>query len=148
MRLPAVVFVGLLFAIDPLFAQQKPDFSGHWVMVSPVEGAGQEQVVTQDATTLKVAPAAGGPGPTLVYRLDGTEGRTVLTGDGSGVMISKAAWKGTQLKIANTVTTSDGQTLNQTLVWSLDGEGRLVIEVQLARPGAPPTNTTMVYRKQ
>lgn len=57
------VCVGLLLTIGPLFAQQRPDFSGHWVMVSPLDGAEQEQVVTQDATTLTVAPAAGGGRP-------------------------------------------------------------------------------------
>jgi hypothetical protein len=137
----------LLFgtSIGAPFAQQKPDFSGHWVMVSPSEGAGQEQVVTQDATTLTVAPAAGGQGQVLVYKLDGTESRTVLP---QSVMISKAAWTGNQLTITSTSAAPGGQTLDQTLVWSLDGEGRLVIEVQLTRTGMPPTKTTMVYRKQ
>jgi hypothetical protein len=137
----------LLFAasIGVANAQQKPDFSGHWVMASPPDGVGQEQVVTQNATTVTVAPAAGGAGPTLVYKLDGSENRTVLP---DSVMTSKAAWTGTQLTITGTATAPGGQTLDQTLVWSLDSEGHLIIEVQLVRPGDSPTKTTMVYRKQ
>jgi hypothetical protein len=142
LRRPTVaVFVGLLCTVGTPFAQQQPNFSGHWVMVSPPEGAWQEQVVTQDASTLTVA----GAGPTLVYKLDGSENRTVLP---DGVMTSKATWTGNHLTITGTATAPGGQTLDQTLVWSLDSEGRLVIEVQLTRAGMPPTKTTMVYRRQ
>ena len=42
------------FTITANGQTEKPDFSGRWVMVSPAEGAGQEQVIKQDATTLTV----------------------------------------------------------------------------------------------
>jgi hypothetical protein len=50
------------------------------------------EVVTQNATTLTVAPAAGGAGPNMVYKLDGTENRMTLP---ESVMTSKAAWTDT-----------------------------------------------------
>jgi hypothetical protein len=119
---------------------EKPDFSGRWVMVSPAEGAGLEQVVKQDATTLTIGPTP--EGQLVVYKLDGTENRIVMT---SGVvMTSKASWTGNQLTI--TSTTPSG--LDQKQVWSIDGDGKLVIDVQNTLPTQAPIKMTMTYKKQ
>jgi hypothetical protein len=119
---------------------EKPDFSGRWVMVTPAEGAGLEQVVKQDATTLTIGPTP--EGQLVVYKLDGTENRIVMT---SGVvMTSKASWTGNQLTI--TSTTPSG--LDQKQVWSIDGDGKLVIDVQNTLPTQAPIKMTMTYKKQ
>lgn len=128
------------FTITVRGQTEKPDFSGRWVMVSPAEGAGLEQVVKQDATTLTIGPTP--EGQLVVYKLDGSENRIVMT---SGVvMTSKASWTGNQLTI--TSTTPSG--LDQKQVWSIDGDGKLVIDVQNTLPTQAPIKMTMTYKKQ
>jgi hypothetical protein len=97
--------VGILLAMAVTSAQEKPNFAGQWVLVSPAEGEGQEQTVTQDATTLTTAHASEGHGHRWVYKLDGTESRNVLVSHGNAVVtLSKASWDGNRLRIASDTT--------------------------------------------
>jgi hypothetical protein len=43
-----VLSVGLLLLQASFLAQEKPDFSGRWVVLAPADGAGSEQRVTHD----------------------------------------------------------------------------------------------------
>jgi hypothetical protein len=134
------VLMVLGFTITASGQTEKPDFSGRWVMVTPAEGAGQEQVVKQDATTLTIGPTP--EGQLVVYKLDGSENRIGLA---SGVvMTSKASWTGNQLTI--TSTTPSG--LDQKQVWSIDGEGKLVIDVQNTLAAQAPIKMTMTYKRR
>ena len=56
-------------------AQTKPNFSGTWIVVTPAEGAGQEEVVRHTATTLSTSHASSSDGHDATYKLDGTESR-------------------------------------------------------------------------
>lgn len=130
-------------------ARQTPNFSGRWVMVSPPDGAGEEQTVTQDATTLSTAHAAEGPDHHAVYKLDGTESRNVMGSHGSEIVTpSRASWSGPQLTITSATTYPDGRKADQKEVWSLDPQGRLVIDLTQTMTGRPTTTMRRVHAKK
>jgi hypothetical protein len=126
-----VLSVGLLLLQASFLAQEKPDFSGRWVVLAPADGAGSEQRVTYDrkANTLTLAHDSEGDGHKLVYKLDGTENRNALTSHGSEIVIlSKAQWTGDQITITSVATYPDGRRMESKQVWSLDAGGQLVID--------------------
>ncbi len=148
-KLLLTVLTAITLGVVAIAAQQKPNFSGRWVTVSPTEAAGQEQVVTHDAATLTTGHASEGGGHGAVYKLDGTESRNVLTSHGEPIVTrSKAAWSGAQLTITSNTTYPDGRTRESKEVWSLDAEGRLVIEVNLTVSGQQPMTIKMVSVKK
>ncbi len=141
--------MGLLVGLAGVSAQEKPNFAGRWVLVSPPESAGQEQVVTQDAATLTTAHASSGHGHRSVYALDGSESRNALTSHGHEIVtVSKTTWNRERLTIESETTYPDGRKLQATDVWSLDAEGRLLIE--RTERGLTPSPSTMklVYGKR
>jgi hypothetical protein len=141
--------VGILLALAVASAQEKPDFAGRWVLMSPAEGAGQEHTVTQDAATLTTAHASTGHGHRMVYKLDGTESRNVLVSHGSDIVtLSKASWNGNQLTIMSDTTYSDGRKRYVKEVWSFGGDGRLVVEFNETGLEASPKTTTLVYTRR
>ncbi len=143
------VLAGIWLLVPVASAQQKPDFSGRWAIVSPSDHAGLEQVVKHDATTLSTSHESEGGGHASIYKLDGSESRNVIVSHGSDlVTLSKASWTGNKLTITSTTTYSDGRKLDQRQVWSLDSDGRLVIEVTESMQGRPPTTITMVHKKR
>jgi hypothetical protein len=122
--------VGLLCIVATASGQSKPDFSGRWVVVSPPDVAGQERDVRHDATTLSTSHPSEGGGHGAVYKLDGSESRNALASHGNEIVsISTASWTRDRLTVRTTTTQPDGRRSDQTQVWSLDAEGRLVIEV-------------------
>jgi hypothetical protein len=141
--------VGLLLALAAISAQQKPSFTGRWVLVSPAEGAGQEHTITQDAATLTTGHVSEGGGHGMVYKLDGTESRNVLVSHGSDIVtVSKASWNGNQLTITSETTYPDNRKRHVNEVWSLGGDGRLVVEFTETWLGASPRTTKLVYAKR
>jgi hypothetical protein len=100
--------IGLLVVVGlaALSAQEKPNFTGRWVLVTPAESAGQER------------------------------------------SLSKASWNGNQLTIDSDTTYPDGRRRRTTAVWSLDDEGRLVIDFTESGPiSASPKTTKLVYAR-
>jgi hypothetical protein len=126
----AVILIGLALPVLA-GAQQKPDFSGRWVVVEPAGEAGGEQQITHDlqANTLTIAHDSEGHGHKLVYKLDGTESRNALASHGSEIVIlSKAMWTGNQIAIRSLATYPDGRRMDSKQVWSLDAGGQLIVE--------------------
>jgi hypothetical protein len=124
-----------------LGAQAKPDFSGKWVMDSPAPpaatgergggrggfqpGFGPEFTVKQDAASLTITRA--GQATPLVYKLDGSESKNMVTRNGQQQeQIANATWDGNKLVIV-TVVNFQGNAGEQRRVLSLDA-GSLVIE--------------------
>ena len=141
--------VVLLLAFVATRAQEKPNFTGQWVLVSPAEAAGQEQTVTHDAATLTTGHASTGDGHRAVYKLDGTESRNVVVSHGSDIVtLSKASWTGNQLTMTSDTTYPDGRKRQAKQVWSLDGEGRLVIDFTESWLGEAPKTMRLVYRRR
>jgi hypothetical protein len=128
-RRALIVAVVLVLAVTVTSAQEKPNFAGRWVVTSPATDAGLEHTVTQTAATLTTGHPSSGHGHRAVYKLDGTESRNVLVSHEEEIVtLSKASWSGNHLTITADTTYPDGRKWQTRQVWSLDGEGRLVIE--------------------
>ena len=103
-----IVLLGIAFATG-VEAQQKPDFTGTWVVVTPADSAGQEQFVRHTPTTLSTGHAAEGDGHNALYKLDGSESRNELGSRGQVIVtISKAVWEGATLVITSSTPYSNG----------------------------------------
>jgi hypothetical protein len=106
-------------------------------MVSPEPG--YQQVIKQDPTSLTVTsyesagPTEGQRPITVTYKFDGTDQRDAG--------FSKIAWDGPILRVERADATG---AVNQVLLWSLDSQGQLVLEVQNA--GRKPRQ--QIYKRQ
>jgi hypothetical protein len=135
--------------VAALAAQQRPNFSGRWVQESPTDGAGQEQIVKHDATTLSTEHGSEGGGHRAVYKLDGTTSRNAIGSHGSEIVTeSQASWKDDRLTITSTTTYPDGRRRLATEVWTLDAAGKLVIEVKEAIDGKSTADVKVVFVKR
>ena len=129
--------------------QQRPNFSGRWVIVLPEKGAGQEQVIKHDEKTLSKTPMSNRGGLPANYQLDGVERRNVLPMNGEQIVItSKASWEGNKVVISSTESYPTGQKLNIREVWSLDEQGRLVIEMSETAERQPARVVKIVMQKK
>jgi len=132
-------------------AQQKPNFSGRWVIVSPKEGAGREQIVTQtDKTLTTERVAAKGSERKMTYQLDGVERRLSMSSHGSEVVVlAKASWEADRLVIASIESYPNGMKTQTRDVWSLDAKGQLVVDSAETGPkGEKGPVTQIVYARK
>jgi hypothetical protein len=151
MTIHKVIFtvLSMCTAVAVTSAQEKPNFAGRWVVVSPAAEAGQEQTVTHTAATLATGHASEGHGHRAVYRLDGTENRNVVTSHGEDIVtLSKAAWSGNQLTITSDTTYPDGRTWHTTQAWSLDESGRLIIDFSESGLTPAPATSRRVFTRR
>jgi hypothetical protein len=163
----AIATAALVAGTVGLGAQAKPDFSGKWVMDPPPvaapatdnagrgggrgaggaagfqPGFGPEFTIKQDANTITISRV--GQATPLVYKLDGSESKNMVTRAGQQQeQVAKASWEGSRLVIATEVN-FQGNTADQRRVLSLEG-GNLVIEqTNPGRNGGGPTK--VVYKK-
>lgn len=143
------VWLASLAAVTPR-PQAHTDFSGRWTFdraksAQPWNGRiviaailGDECVVTQDATSLRLAITTGGRKVTAVYNLTG-ESRNLSPGDIP--VTSRTAWEGDRLAIASVsavIVKGEHVTIETRRVMWLDGEGNLMIE----RTGTPASEVT------
>jgi len=142
-------FVFALPVMAAAGAQDKPNFTGTWVAVSPAEAAGQEQEVRHTATTLSTGHASEGGGHQATYKLDGSESRNEIMSHGEPIVtLSRAAWEGNKVVITSATTYPDGGKLDSKETWSMDSEGRLVFEFTQTATGLPPRSMTVVFTKK
>ena len=128
---------------------QRPNFSGRWVIVEPPKGAGQEQVVKHDDKMLSKTPVSDRGGPPATYELDGMEHRSVMSMRGEQIVtVTKAAWEGNTLVVTILESYPNGMKLNVKEVWSLDAQGRLVVEYTESAQGQKPQVTKVVLQKK
>jgi hypothetical protein len=153
----ARIAVALLALTVPVVAQQKPiaqqkpvvqkrpDFSGTWVIVSPKEGAGKEQIVTQDDKTLTTALWSSGGGHKVVFQLDGVERRMALPSQGADItLLAKASWDAGRLVITTDASYPGGMRTHSADTWSIDAQGQLVIDSAETGPGGVPGPTMKI----
>lgn len=127
--------------------QERPNFSGRWVKVSPA-GDGSAQVVEQDATTMTVYYESDGAGTVVSYKLDGTEAaRSTLVHETNLVILARAEWIDGALKITETRTFPGAPKTQETQLWRLDAQGRLIVEFTNTTDGQKPTSGVRVSRK-
>lgn len=112
------------------------NFGGTW---APVEGVNPpvNLVVTQTADRL----AAGSGDDAIECRLDGQATRQKID-----TVEVRCAWTGDVLTMTIAITAEFGDTTTQQQMWSIDPQGRLVIELTRIRQGQPVTRTS-VYRR-
>ena len=111
-----------------ILATQKPNFSGRWLIVSPPEGAGKEQVVKQDDKTVSIGSGVPG-GRQTTYQLDGQEHKTSVSMRGESIVIvSKAVWEGNKLVLTSDTSYPNGMKTKSIEYWSLDEKGQFVID--------------------
>lgn len=151
MRNCAVVVsvVGVLALGAAVGAQDRPNFTGVWVQVSPTEGAGTAQHIKHEGDRLSTAHDSNGGGHASTYRLDGVESRNVVTSHGTDI-VSKtvAAWEGQQLVMTSATEYPDGRRTNDKQVWSLDSTGQLVIVMTRTMTGLEPMSIKLVFAKK
>ena len=129
--------------------QTRPNFSGRWTIVVPEKGAGQEQIIKHDDKTLSKTPVSERGGPPATYQIDGVEHRTVMPmRDEQIVVVSRAAWEGNKLVINTTESYPTGMKLTVKEVWSLDEQGRLVIDVTEGAERQPSRTMKVVMQKK
>ena len=150
-RLVAILVACALVAGAGVIArdQQRPNFSGRWAIVIPEKGAGQEQVIKHDEKTLTKTPVSQRGGPPATYQIDGLEHRRVMAmRDEQIVIVTKAAWEGNTLVIVTNESYPTGQKLTIREVWSLDDQGRLVIESSETAERQPPRVMKIVMQRK
>lgn len=139
----------LLMAVVGTLAQERPDFSGTWVVVSPAASSGEETTIKHDATTFTHGHASEGGGHSFTYKLDGTETRHTMPSHGAEIVIlAKASWDGPRLVIVERVTYPDGRKAEGTTVWSLDAQGLLVREFVRTSEGKPQQTTKEISKRK
>jgi hypothetical protein len=126
----------MLWLLSVAVAVAIPNFAGTW---APIEGVNPpvNLVVTQTADRF----TAGAGDDALECRLDGQPTKQKVD-----TVELQCAWKGDTLTIVITITAEFGDTTQQTQTWSLDAQGRLVIETTRTRQGVPVIRQAL-YRR-
>ena len=141
----ALMPVAVLAAGQP----QRPNFSGRWAIVEPAKGAGMEQVIKHDDKTLSKTPMSERGGPPATYQLDGIERRSVIPMSGQEIVVlTKAAWEANTVVVVTTESYPTGQKLTVKEVWSMDAQGRLVIDVTETAERQPPQSLKVILQKK
>jgi len=160
----------LLMAIPTaVAAQDKPDFSGRWILVSsstPDPSAAQTLTVRQTVTRTNVR---GGPmqpffsaliverqfadrAATATYQI-GVQGGMVggIVGGGGAETRRSVRWEGNRLVIEtgsySYPARRDGPYSEHIEEWQLDAAGRLLLSVTERRSGAEEASNTFTYQK-
>jgi hypothetical protein len=130
-------------------AEQHPDFTGTWVVVSPKDMVGQQESIAHDATMLVRGHSSESGEHLFAYKLDGSESRNVITMGGQDIVtLSRASWSGDHLTIAGSTTYPDGRKLEQNETWTLGKDGRLSIEYSQTMGGKTVAQGTVIYQRQ
>ena len=128
-----------------LAQQQRPSFSGTWIIQPPNKAAGVETVVKQDDKTITVT----NPGRTLTHVLDGAERKqTMASRIGDIVMLTKAAWEGGTIVITTSTSYPNNIRTVEKETWSIDAQGQLVIDFTETAAGQAPRVLKVVHKKK
>ena len=132
LRLLAPLVAALVVA--GVSAQQKPDFSGTWIVSSPSKSAGKEHVIKHGGSTLSTTM---GRRP-VTYQLDGLEQLSQVPMGGDVIRVStRAAWDKDRVVITVRTAYPTGMKTITRETWSLDAQGRLVIDIVETMEGLP-----------
>ena len=136
--------------VAAVFAQQKPNFAGKWIAISPADASGGgPQTITHTEAKLAMIHGAEGSDHNLEYILDGKEHRNVMPSHGSEIVtLYTATWKGDRLTILSKSTYPNGNVLDQEMVLSLDTKGQLIIDLTETFTGRPKSTMQLVHKKQ
>ena len=162
----AQCLVVFLVSVDtPLAAQDKPDFSGSWVLESGPSSGDIPRSLSVKQTVirtnvrgepippsfkdLKVTPALEGGTDSATYQLGIVGGTTRSEGPQTHFC---AAWEAQTLVIERGTYTGQvpesGEWTERREVWSLDESGRLHLTITTRSPAAAVRTVMLVYRRQ
>ena len=133
--------------------KSRPNFSGRWTVVS-ADGAGQVEIVTQDAKTLTTEHASDvapdqGRGHKMTYQLDGIERRMAIPGRGADVTwLATASWDGDHIVITSKISYPNGMKTQSKEVWSIDAKGQRIVDFTESGPGGSGQTQKVVYVKK
>jgi len=129
-------------------AGQKPDFNGTWIVAPPSKSAGKEFVVKQDGASLSTTM----PPKPVTYQLDGTEQLSQVPLSGDVIRIwTRAAWEKDRIVITIRTAYPTGMKTLTRETWSIDAQGRLVIdtvETMEGLPSKPDVRQVVLVRKK
>jgi hypothetical protein len=156
-------------------AQDKPDFSGQWVLVSPINGAANAQTMTV-RESFKRESVNGTPmdSPLITLAVErrsdsGVHSEVYTVGTVGGIVGGAVGNPGTERRGQSAQTRFstawDGDTLvidirysgrpvdagaesEHKEMWSLDPQGALLLITTDRSPGTEPTTTTLMYRRR
>jgi hypothetical protein len=130
-------------------AQQRPNFSGTWIALSPSDQAGLEETIVHTATELTFTHDSEGGGHAFVFKLDGSESRHVMPShDGEIVSLAKVTWEGDKLVIRQATQYPDGRKIEARSTLALNTDGQLVREAAATIDGQAQPTITVVARKK
>lgn len=134
-----------------IVGQTRPDFSGHWVPVSPPEIAGdsrQTVTIRQTATTLAMIHPSERGSHSITYNLDGSDRRTTPESHAGIEIMGSATWKGERLVFREAWSgPKAGASADILYVIWLDAQGRLVFDLTEPGPDGRPRRLTAIFRK-
>jgi endonuclease YncB( thermonuclease family) len=127
---------------------ERPDFSGTWTAISPVDRVGQRMTIRQDAVSLTLEQPSEQGTHSLVYKLDGTTSRALSTPYGPVDSVAKTRWIGQSLIVEEREWSRPGEepTSVRQILW-LDDRGFLNMEVSSPRPVGQSDSTTVVMKR-
>ena len=157
--LPFTAVVCALFLQVAPAPSPTPDFSGRWTLVEPAQPG--PKIATQLAVT--TATEQTKDGPALAVTVKRTVGRDVQSdtykvGLVGGIMKPNgtasriaAGWDGSTLVLENgtypMTVSRQGKSTEHDERWSIDADGRLVMDVTDRQPDGEPKTTRLVYRR-
>ena len=153
--LPAV----LLCLTSTVIAQKKPDFSGVWVPQSlktnaTTTGGGtgalppSDITVRQTAAELSISRTVFDQVNTQTFKLDDSES---TNRSGAVIRVTRSRWAGTKLVIegkASQVTSAGYAAWTQKEIYSLDSQGRLIVEREHVPSDGPPIKSTQEFTRK
>lgn len=158
--LSTCVAVAVLFEQSSA-TQGRPDFSGRWVMVAskgvPRDAPAltvtiaDELTIRQTETSVTVEhPSTASAVPKAATHGFGSHGTVSSVG---GRFRSDVFWLGDQFVVSTTTTDAPAlegraRTLEHSEQWSLDAEGRLVIEYAERRSGVVAVSASLTYKRR
>jgi hypothetical protein len=150
-RLIALIAVLGLAGVAAMRAQQKPNFAGTWIALSPT-GAEELHVHEHTATGLSIRHESSGDSYEATYNLDSRQNGAVRIIQMDGVPVvsrSSAVWNGEQLEIAETTEHPGWIMFENKQTWSLNAQGQLVIRHTRGPVGGTATSSTVtIFRKE
>jgi hypothetical protein len=128
-------------------SQDRVNFSGRWTPVSATRTS-QVLVVVHDSTSLAAELVDGAVTEKIRFSFAGTTMQDVLHPDVE--VVSTASWKDAAMSGTSTFRSrsSKGVLSVREETWSLDAEGRLVIDVATKRNNGQTSTARSIYRRE
>ena len=139
---------GACWQQNKVSGSERPDFSGTWTAISPVDRVGERMTIRQDADSLTLEQPSGATTQTQVYKLEGTTSRALSTQHGPVDIVAKTRWVGQSLVVEERQWLRPGEeaTSIRQMLW-LDDRGFLNLEISAPRPIGQSDSTTVVMKR-